>query len=237
MRVRYIIKYTKESNIKFISHLDMQKTIQRGIRRSGLPVQYSKGFNPHIEMSIAQPLGVGVYSSGEYFDLMMEEEIDEKEVIDKLNACSARGIRYLSAKMLILHDNERKIPRTMALIDACRYTIKIRYKNVDLIENEINELLKSDDWTTLKKSKKSERLVNIKPFVFDFKFWIKDDYLVLNTLLRSGSKEHLAADVLVNFIKEKTSNVDDEAFVDVKREEMYYYQGEKLEPLYNYRQV
>ena len=237
LRVRYIIKYTKESNIKFISHLDMQRTMQRTIRRSGLPVQYSKGFNPHIEMSIAQPLGVGVYSSGEYFDLMMEEELDEKEVIDRLNKCSASGIKYLSAKKLILIDNERKIPRSMALIDACRYTIKIKYKNIDSIENEINELLKSDNWTTLKKSKKSERLVNIKPFVFDFKFWIKDNYLVLNTLLRSGSKEHLAADVLINFIKENTSEVDNEAFVDVKREEMYYYKGEKLEPLYNYRQV
>ena len=56
-------------------------------------------------------------------------------------------------------------------------------------------------------------------------------------MLRSGSKEHLAADVLINFIKENTSEVDNEAFVDVKREEMYYYKGEKLEPLYNYRQV
>ena len=60
--MRYLIKFTKEENIKFIAHLDLMRTIQRIIRRSGLPVEYSKGFNPHMALSIAQPLSVGVYS-------------------------------------------------------------------------------------------------------------------------------------------------------------------------------
>ena len=79
MKVRYLIKFTKESNIKFIAHLDLMRTIQKVIRRTDLPVEYSKGFNPHIEMSIAQPLSVGVYSSGEYMDLILEEDINEQE--------------------------------------------------------------------------------------------------------------------------------------------------------------
>ena len=55
MKVRYLIKYTKESEIKFISHLDLMRTIQRVIRRAALPIEYSKGFNPHMTISIAQP--------------------------------------------------------------------------------------------------------------------------------------------------------------------------------------
>ena len=55
-KVRYLIKYSKESEIKFIAHLDLMRTIQRIIKRSELPIEYSKGFNPHMAVSIAQPL-------------------------------------------------------------------------------------------------------------------------------------------------------------------------------------
>ena len=51
--MRYLIKFTKEANIKFISHLDLMRTIQRIVRRAELPVEYSKGFNPHMSLSLA----------------------------------------------------------------------------------------------------------------------------------------------------------------------------------------
>ena len=85
MKVRYVIKFTKGENIKFIGHLDLMRTIQRIIKRSGLPVEYSKGFNPHMALSIAQPLSVGVYSDGEYLDLVLTESLGVGEVIEKLN--------------------------------------------------------------------------------------------------------------------------------------------------------
>ena len=74
--MRYLIKFTKEENIKFISHLDVLKTIQKNIRRAELPIEYSKGFNPHMSTSIAQPLSVGVYSCGEYMDMVLEREME-----------------------------------------------------------------------------------------------------------------------------------------------------------------
>lgn len=73
MKVRYLIKFTKEADIKFVAHLDLMRTIQRIIRRSGLPIEYSKGFNPHMTLSIAQPLSVGVYSEGEYMDIVLSK--------------------------------------------------------------------------------------------------------------------------------------------------------------------
>lgn len=232
MKVRYLIKFTKESNIKFIAHLDLMRTIQKIIRRTDLPVEYSKGFNPHIEMSIAQPLSVGVYSTGEYMDLIMEKDINEDEVIDKLNNKTASGIKFLLAKKFYIIENEKRLPQSMALIDACRYTIIIKYNDVDNLEKQMEELLNNPDWTTIKKSKKGERKLNIRPLIFDFKYWIKDNSLIINTQLRSGSKEHLSADVVVNYIKEKTTNVKENAFVDIRREEMYFYKEDKLLPLY-----
>ena len=95
------------------------RTIQRVIRRADLPMEYSKGFNPHMALSIAQPLSVGVYSDAEYMDIVLVEELEEKEIIDRLNAKTASGIKFLNARKVITKEGEKKLPQTMALVDAC----------------------------------------------------------------------------------------------------------------------
>ena len=231
--MRYLIKYTKESNIKFISHLDLMRTIQKIVRRADLPMKYSKGFNPHMAMSIAQPLSVGVYSDGEYMDIVLVEEVDEKEIIDRLNQKTASGIKFKTATKITYIENEKKTPQAMALIEACRYIIKIKYNNVDKLKDEIDALIEEKEWQTIKKSKKGQREVDIKALVYEFKYWMKDNELVLNVLIQSGSREHLAADLLVSYLKERTSNVKEDSFDDIKREEMYFRRDEKLIPICN----
>lgn len=235
MLVRYLIKYSKENEIKFIAHLDLMRTIQKVVRRGKLPAKYSKGFNPHLAVSIAQPLSVGVYSSGEYMDLILVEEVDEQEILDRLNEKSAAGIKFLACKKIVEVENEKKLPQGMALIDACRYTIKVLYNETKNLEEEINALLEQKEWTTIKKSKKGEREVDIRGLVYEFKFWIKGNELVINTLIQSGSREHLSADLLVDYVKSHTSEYDNNAFVDIKREEMYFLKNEKYVPLYDCR--
>lgn len=230
--MRYLTKFTKEENIKFISHLDVLKTIQKNIRRAGLPIEFSQGFNPHMNTSIAQPLSVGVYSSGEYMDMVLTTVMDEKEIVDKLNATAPSGIKYISATAIPYTEGEKKVPQAMALIDAARYTIKVKYSDLSTLEEEMNKLLETKEWITIKKSKKGEKEVNLRTFIKDFSFWIKDEYLVLNVLISTGSREHLSADLLVSYIQEKTSNPVLDAFVNIKREEMYFYKGDKLVPLY-----
>lgn len=230
--MRYLVKFTKEENIKFISHLDVLKTIQKNIRRAELPIEYSQGFNPHMNTSIAQPLSVGVYSCGEYMDMVLVEEMNEEEIIDRLNKTAPSGIKYISALAIPYVEGEKKVPQAMAMIDAARYTIKVRYSDVSNLEKEMNELISKEEWNTIKKSKKGEREVNLKSLIKEFKFWVKDEALLLNVLISTGSREHLSADLLVKYIQENTSNALIDSFVAVKREEMYFYKGDKLVPLY-----
>lgn len=232
MKVRYLIKFTKEADIKFVAHLDLMRTIQRVIRRAGLPVDYSKGFNPHMSLSIAQPLSVGVYSEGEYMDVVLKEEVDPKEIVDRLNKSTASGVRFLSAVGIEVIENVKKLPQAMALIDAARYTIKMHYTDTSNFEDEMKNLLSREDWVMTKRSKKGAREVDIKPLVHELKYWIKDNEVILNVLISSGSREHLAPDLLVKLIQENTTNCDEEAFVQIKREEMYFMKEDKLVPLY-----
>lgn len=230
--MRYLVKFTKEENIKFISHLDVLKTIQKNIRRAELPIEYSQGFNPHMTTSIAQPLSVGVYSSGEYLDMVLVNEMNEEEIIERLNATAPGGIKYISALAIPYKEGEKKVPQAMAMIDGARYTIKVKYSDVLNLEKEIEKLLEKDEWNIVKKTKKGEKETNIKPMIKEFKYWIKDNVLVMNTLISTGSREHLSAELLVKYIQENTSNPLIDSFVDVKREEMYFYKNNKLVPLY-----
>lgn len=232
--MRYLIKFTKGADIKFISHLDLMRTIQKIIRRAEIPIEYSKGFNPHMALSLAQPLSVGVYSDGEYLDAVLREDVDTKEVIERLNKNSSANIKFLEASKTEIIPNQKRVPQAMALLDAAKYTMKIKYFNTSKVEEEVRELMGKNDWTMLKKSKKGEKMVNIKPLVHELKHWVKDDHLVVSALISCGSRENLSADLLAEFIKENTTEVNKEAFVEIKREEMYALKNDKLVPLYKY---
>ena len=168
MKVRYVIKFTKGADIKFIGHLDLMRTIQRIIKRSGLPVEYSKGFNPHMALSIAQPLSVGVYSDGEYLDLVLTESLGVGEVIEKLNESAPPTIKFLHATPVEIIENVKRLPQAMALLDGARYTIKVKLNGTSKVEEEMGKTFNESKWEIVKKTKKGEKLTDIKPLVKEF---------------------------------------------------------------------
>ena len=232
MKVRYLIKFSKGEGIKFISHLDLMRTIQRIIRRSGVPIEYSKGFNPHMALSLAQPLSVGVYSDGEYMDIVLTEEMKVADLLARLNEAAPPTIRFFEATPIEIVENVKRVPQAMALLDAGRYIIKLKLVNEENVEEKMASLLNENAWETLKKSKKGEKMADIKPLVKELKYWVKDGELVINALIATGSRENLSADLLARFITSKIENVNTESFVSVKREEMYVLKNNKYVPLF-----
>ena len=230
--MRYLIKFSKGEGIKFISHLDLMRTIQRIIRRSGVPIEYSKGFNPHMALSLAQPLSVGVYSDGEYMDIVLTEEMKVADLLARLNEAAPPTIRFFEATPIEIVENVKRVPQAMALLDAGRYIIKLKLVNEENVEEKMASLLNENAWETLKKSKKGEKMADIKPLVKELKYWVKDGELVINALIATGSRENLSADLLAKFITSKIENVNTESFVSVKREEMYVLKNNKYVPLF-----
>ncbi|MCQ2968866.1 MAG: TIGR03936 family radical SAM-associated protein [Clostridium sp.] len=230
--MRYLIKFSKGEGIKFISHLDLMRTIQRIIRRSGVPIEYSKGFNPHMALSLAQPLSVGVYSDGEYMDIVLTEEMKVADLLLKLNEAAPPTIRFFEATQIEIVENVKRVPQAMALLDAGRYIIKLKLVNEEKVEEKMASLLNENVWETLKKSKKGEKMADIKPLVKELKYWVKDNELVINALIATGSRENLSADLLARFITSKIENVNTESFVSIKREEMYVLKNNKYVPLF-----
>ena len=238
LKVRYLIKFTKGSEVKFVSHLDIMRTIQRTFKRAALPVDYSKGFNPHMKLSIAQPLSVGMYSLGDYLDIEFKEAVDINEIERKFNENSTKNIKLLK----VVEINEpydkdgRKIPQAMAAIDGASYKINIKYLNTDTLNSELNNMLEIKAWNILKKTKSGEKEVDIKPMVKNLKLSVEGDYLKLEAELSCGSRENLSAELLAQYIKQNTKAVDEEAFTEIVRTEMYGIKNKKLVSLWQYFQ-
>lgn len=210
------------------------RTLQRIIRRANLPAEYSKGFNPHMNMSIAQPLSVGMYSCGEYMDIEISSVLDEAYIVKVLNENAPSGIRFFASKLVPENIEGKKVPQAMALIDAAKYIIKIKYDNTTNLKDEVEALLKQGKWETIKKSKSGEKTVDIKELIKDFQYDIKDNELHISCVIACGSRKNLSSGLLSQFVQENTGFTRKEAFVDIKREELYVEKEKELIPLIDF---
>ena len=91
------MQITKDRDIRFISHLEYVRTIERAIRRAKLPAAYSEGFNPHLKFSLASALGVGVVSYTEFVEIELAEPMEIEAAARALDKALPRGIRVLAA--------------------------------------------------------------------------------------------------------------------------------------------
>ncbi len=130
---KIIGKYTKTGNLKFISHLDILRLMQRAICRANLPAKYSEGFNPHIKIAFGFPLSLGVESIGEYFELELTEKVETEKIIDALNNVLPSKIKIMGAKY---YEGKESL---MTLSNYAEYLIDIEADNIDI--DVLNTLL------------------------------------------------------------------------------------------------
>ena len=116
MKIR--IKFRKYGALKFVGHLDMMRYFQKALKRAGIDMKYSEGFNPHMIMSFAAPLGVGITSDGEYFDIEVLSTKSTAESLKVLNEAMVEGVEVTS--YVALPDTAKK---SMSLVAAADYEI------------------------------------------------------------------------------------------------------------------
>ena len=84
--MKLIAAYHKGREVALISHLDIQRTLQRAFRRAGLPLLYSNGFNPHPQMSFATAAATGMTSECEWFEVQLSQELAPEDFLRRANA-------------------------------------------------------------------------------------------------------------------------------------------------------
>ena len=156
------MKFKKHGCMKFIGHLDIIRYFQKAIRRADIDIAYSEGFSPHMIMSFAAPLGVGLTSEGEYVDLQVNSCASSKAAVDALNSVMVEGMEVVSFKLL-----PENVKNAMSSVAAADYFVKWREGYVpENWEEKFNAFLQKEEMLIVKKTKRSEAEVDLKPMLY-----------------------------------------------------------------------
>ena len=118
-------KYERLGPARFISHLDVLTALGRAARESGLPVEYTKGFNPQPRISAGLPLPIGHSSLAEYIDMRVSRPLAPSKLIESMNNCLMQGVHFVAASHLF-----RKSLSLCALVSDVDYSVVIDFERL-----------------------------------------------------------------------------------------------------------
>ena len=210
---KYRAKVTKKGYLKYLSHLDWQNTLVKGLFRSQLPVVFTEGFNPIPKISLGAALPIFIESLTEFIDFELYGDLPSDEIKDRLNTVLDENARII---------NIYEIPKKAESLDIttqwARYEISPLDEcifKIEFLEYIKDKLTSEDEIFLTKKTKKGvDKLINIKHSVRDVEF--KDNKLYVT--LKTGQNQEIPAlradDLMKIFYPEAKFNITRTALYD-----------------------
>lgn len=161
--MRLCVVFTKGAEVRFVSHLDIQRLFQRAFRRAKLPLAFSQGFNPHPLVSFATALSVGMTSSGEYLDVTLTRDMSPEEFTEAVSPVLPKGVEIVE----VFDMGESRKSLTSAMRSA-EYTAAVTFDEApeaEALSRAAKELL-SGEIIVQKKTKGGIKPTDIRPWVY-----------------------------------------------------------------------
>ncbi len=146
---KYKILYSKLGSVRHMGHLEFAKIIRRTIRKAGLFVKYTQGFNPNIKLSFDNPLPVGMESEQEFFILFVDKSLHRDQIKSKLNLALPSGIKIVDIFPFSKKDQDSK--------DIAKY--HILFKDYALAQENIDEFMNLSEWLEESITKKGKKKI------------------------------------------------------------------------------
>lgn len=220
MKIR--VKFKKWGCMKFIGHLDMMRYFQKAVRRADIDIRYSEGYSAHQIMSFAAPLGVGITSDGEYFDIDVNTTESTEKSIQALNAQMVDGVEVTG--YVLLPDDAKK---AMSLVAAADYVLSFKegyespYTIAEWKEAIDKHFFDAPSFVVMKKTKKSEREVDIKPLVYKLTVMENNKKPEFFMQVSTGSIDNIKPEFVLQAIYEKCDLDYNPLAIQIHRQEVY----------------
>jgi len=156
-----------EGDLRFLSHHEMMRTVERLVARAQLPVRYSQGFNPRPKISLASARPVGVAAAGDLLSLSLDLPVEAEKLLRELNGHAPKGMRFLQAEVL----PTRSAPR----LTATDYQLELTPAKADAVRERLARLRCEEAWpverrVTPKRRDRAEltaakRTIDLKPLL------------------------------------------------------------------------
>ena len=205
---KIICKYSKTGYLKYISHLDVLRFIQRSVKRAGINAKYSEGFNPHMKTSFGYPLSLGTESIGEYFELELNDDMDLGLFVRKMNSAMPNEMQIMKAD----YSNDSE-----SLMKRCEYAEYLINIESAADENKLNEyfnemLTVGVIFNRQKKNKKNKLVtkeINTEEMLHFIKAErVKDDKIKVMAVFKTQETGSMKVEELIKLITEKGFAVD-----------------------------
>lgn len=183
--------FHKDGPSRYMSHLDLTRCMTRCIRRAGLPIWYTEGFNPHAYMTFALPLSLGAAGYYEIMDIRFIEDMPLNEAVERLNAALPEGITVYKAA--------EPVKKPTAIVSA-RW--EITCEDSELTAAELSEALNkflSRDEIIVEKRTKAKKLTtfDVKPQIIEWNV-VCGEKAKLMLLLPAGCINNINPSLVLN---------------------------------------
>jgi radical SAM-linked protein len=158
-RITARVEYAKLGRLRFIGHLDTTRLITRAVRMARLPVRYTQGCSPHLEVSFGPPLAVGCTGGSEFFDLKLSGSVDPDAARDALQAHVPDGIQVRSVQL-----TTGKTESLGASINRADYVVELP-KDVAVETETIRRFLDEKEIIVTRHRDDRQKPVNVRRFV------------------------------------------------------------------------
>ncbi len=161
--MRMMAVFEKSERLRHIGHLDIQRAVMRALRRSGLPVSYSKGFNPHILLTFASALSTGAAGRREIMDVQLDRDVTPEAFLSAMNAAMPPDMQLSFAKVL-----DDKHIALMAQVQAADYTLTILDDAAaEKLIAALPGFLNQETIITMRKTKSGMKETDIRPLLLE----------------------------------------------------------------------
>lgn len=177
------MKFAKEGRAKYISHLDLMHTMQRAMARCEMPLWFTEGFNQHAYVSVALPLSTGYSGEWELLDFNLLTESVPEHAVEDLNRVFPEGLRAI--EIYPLSDGG------MQLRDIAWSKYRIAWTFSDGVPasfvQDVTRLFEQDTVEILKRSKRGEKLVNMRELMQGLDVTADDTHVYAEAVTAAGN--------------------------------------------------
>ncbi len=183
------VTFTKLGKLKYISHLDLQRAIHRMLVRSGLPIAYSEGFNPHPRLNIALPLSIYQEGERELFDFRLTEDVENEVITESLRKAAFPEMEIIKAEVAVgkLH-TKRALWRLELETDM----------PLEEIKNAFN-----GEMVVTKRSKSGDKQVDISPMIKFIAVEGAENRVILRVELNAAGNDYLNPSYVAAFFGDR----------------------------------
>lgn len=191
--MRAMIRFGKRPRLRFISHLDLQRFFQRAVNRTGLPIAWTQGFNPHPVMSFGSALALGWTSDYEVIDIKLSAPMGRKRTEDAVRAALPEDLPVIEVRMV-----DDRHPAPMALVRMSDYEVRLEGENAEAVKAQIPAFMAKDVVTAMKKTKSGEKEINARAMVIR----LEQTDVGFNARLMLTERESIKPELLVALLSE-----------------------------------